>query len=130
MKTFFLRVVTPYGEAYSGEVEYLRVDTPDGKLGLMSGALPRVIALSAGEICAKTSLYEYNAVSSGGLLSIGNDGAMTVLTEKCVLRDKKDDDPPETDKSDRDSAVREYKMAKAQINSSIKKLKDKGYSSD
>ena len=42
MSTFELRIVTPDGLFYSGEVEYLSVQTTDGRVGFMRGALPRV----------------------------------------------------------------------------------------
>ncbi len=84
--TFKLRIVTPESDFYSGEIEYLCIDTPDGKQGIMRGALPRVIVLSKGRIEIKTSVVDTVILCGDGLVYVSDDG-VTILSENCRYED-------------------------------------------
>ncbi len=120
MSTFPLRIVTPSGEAYAGAIEYLSVNTPDGREGFLRGALPRVVLLADGRIEIKTEVIELEAQVGGGIVCVEADG-VTVLTDSCVFAD--DNEAPPTEQN-RGGDVG-YKKAKARIVSSIKRMNDK-----
>lgn len=111
MSAFGLTIVTPSGQAFSGDVEYLSVPLSDGRAGFMRGALPRVCVLSAGEIKATLSQSEKRFMCGDGILRVSVDG-ITVITSACkdtssvqIANDKTDDD--------------QIKYAKVKIASSI-----------
>ena len=110
MSTFPLRIITPAGEFYSGEVEYLGATTTDGRIGFMRGALPRVCVLVGGRIDIKTSVIEMSAVSGNGVINIASDG-ITVVTESCRFSNDGSDDVSEAveRKDDEHASMRDYK---------------------
>lgn len=120
MSTFKIHILTPTSDFYSGEIDYMCVDTPDGKVGLMRGALPRVAAVSAGEIDIKTAVLQLKARCGDGFMTVEKDG-VTVLVESCAF----DGDEPAQADDDREKSMREYKLAKARIATSLgKKAKE------
>lgn len=82
MSTFGLTIVTPSGQAFSGEVEYLSVPLSDGRAGFMHGALPRICVLAAGEIRATLSRSEKRFVCGDGIMRVSTKG-ISVLTSVC-----------------------------------------------
>lgn len=127
MNTFNLRIVTPDGDFYSGEVEYISVDTPDGKVGYLHGAMPRVAVLSAGRMDIKTSVLDIGVACGDGLIYIDSDG-ITVITGTCRYSDgaQADTDLPVVDENLSDaSASGTIEFAKARIISAVKGVKDK-----
>lgn len=126
MSTFRLSIVTPEKEFYSGEIEYLCVDTPDGKAGFMRGAMPRIVALSSGHIVIKTSVIETDIICGDGLICVGDD-EITVISEKCVYAndDGHEDSDAAVNKLDGAKTARMIDKAKAGIAASIKKMRDK-----
>ncbi len=125
MSAFHLRIVTPSSDFYSGEIEYLSVDTPDGKMGLMKNALPRVALISAGEIDIKSSVIQNKFICGEGLIIVEKSG-VTILTEKCRLAGE-EEEPVTTDEENAIASARELKIAKARIAASMKKMKDKSH---
>lgn len=126
MNAFLFRIITPEKEVYSGEIESLTADTPDGKIGFLHGAMPRIIALSAGQIDFKTSVLHMSAVCGDGLIKIDRDG-ITVITDLCRFAD---DAVKESESAEPDGGMsnKAYNMAKVHIASSFKKLNDKNTS--
>ncbi len=123
MNKFHLHIVTPDKDFYSGDIEYLCVDTPDGKEGFLHGAMPRVVVLCEGSITIKTAVLELTAFCGSGLVCVGDDG-VTVLTERCRFSDE--ENVVDTDTADDGAAsLREYRAAKARIASTVSKLRDK-----
>ncbi len=119
MKTFLLHIVTPESDFYKGEAEYLSVNTPDGKAGFLSGASPRVLLLSAGEISVKTSVVETRMIVGDGIVSVSGDG-ITVVTESCRF----EGDAEQSDGNNaRDESDRNYKRMRAKLASAVKNMK-------
>ncbi len=119
MSTFRLHIVTPTKDFYSGEVEYVSVDTPDGKEGFLKDALPRVAILSRGCIEVKTSVLEMRIICGDGLVSVTESG-VTVLSEFCRFEDEDSGDESETGDV---LSEEEYKRVKAKLGSSIKNMR-------
>lgn len=55
MARFRLEIITPEKRFYDGDCESLIVDTPEGKLGIMTGHRPMVAALAKGTISFKVA---------------------------------------------------------------------------
>ena len=113
----------------------MSMDAPDGRIGFMSGALPRVAVLKAGRIeitaasALKSAALNEAFVCGDGIVRVGEDG-ITVLTAFCKKADEIDKGNEQSD-AKRDGAVRhEFKYAKARIASNILKMKDKVSSDD
>lgn len=113
-----MHIVTPTSDFYSGEIEYMTYPAPDGIVGIMKGALPRIAVLSAGEINIKTSVLDLTVVCGDGIVHI-DGSSVTVLCEKCAYKDSE---------SDEDTTIDDFggvKTAKARIATSVRKLRDK-----
>ena len=122
MNSFRLHIVTPDSDFYTGDIEYLCVDTPNGKEGFMHGALPRIAVLSAGSIEIKTSVLELKAHCGGGLVYVNRDG-ITVLTENCRF-DGDEDEGLSKEEEYKSASDNEYKTAKVKLAQSIKRMRD------
>lgn len=118
MKTFLLHIVTPERDFYSGEIEYLSVNTPDGKAGFLCGASPRVLLLSAGEIVVKTSVVETRMTAGDGIVNVTGDG-ITVVTESCRLAD----DGENSDVQAVSDEGKEYKRMRAKLATAVKNMR-------
>ncbi|MDE6617550.1 MAG: hypothetical protein K2K13_00780 [Clostridiales bacterium] len=119
MSTFALRIATPARDVFSGNVDYVSVNTPDGRAGFLRGALPRVAVLKEGVIEVTVGEEKISLYSTDGIFSITTDG-MTVVASDCYDLAQAQDDSAQLD----DNAVR-YKYAKARIASSLIKMKGK-----
>lgn len=115
MKTFLLRIVTPTGDLYSGEVEYLCVNTYDGKKGIMHGACECVEAIYPGEIIVKTSVVESRFKSGEGIMCVAKNG-VTIALDTCNVIEIGDNSV-----SDEDD--KQFNKLKVKLVSSIKKIK-------
>ena len=82
MNSFFLQIATPDRDFFSGEVEYLSVDTPTGREGFMRGALPKIAVLSAGKIEINVDGQKTAFVCSDGIIYVKPDG-ISLLTGSC-----------------------------------------------
>ncbi len=123
MKTFHLHIVTPTSDFYSGEIESLSVDTPDGREGFLCGALPRVLMMKAGVIEIETSVLNVKIISGDGFVCVDDKG-VTILAESCRFED--DEAPPDTSDAQEQESMREYKVAKANMTSTFIKMSGKG----
>ena len=71
MSTFRLEVVVPDRAFYSDEVQELVVKTPGGEIGILSGHIPMVVAVSAGPLKIKKEDRWLCAFISEGFLEVG-----------------------------------------------------------
>lgn len=126
MSTFHLSIVTPDKEFYSGEIEYLSVDTPDGKEGFMRGAMPRIAVLSPGHIVIKTSVIETDMICGDGMICVDGDN-ITVISEKCSYASDEHAEEADglSDELDGAKTARMIDKAKAGIAASLKNMRDK-----
>ena len=116
MNTFLLKIVTPSSEFYTGEVNYLCIDTPDGKLGFLRGAIARVGLISRGVMEISTSVLKMRAVCGDGIYKVDKDGVL-ILVDSCAFEG--DDGETFADREDVN-----IDNAKVQIASMFKKMKD------
>lgn len=112
-----MRIVTPESEMFSGEAEYLSLNTPDGRAGFLRGALPRLAVISEGEISVKAPWAEEKFIGGDGVMEI-TDGEILILVSQC----RKVGDSENKNFGDSGS---EFKYAKARVVSSIRKMNEK-----
>ncbi len=117
MSSFFLKIATPDRDFFSGKVEYLSVNTPNGREGFMRGAIAKIAVLSAGKIEITVDGQKTAFTCSDGIICVKSDG-ISLITGFC-----RNADEPEVE--EQVSSDKEYKFAKAKIASSIKQLRDK-----
>ena len=106
-------------DVFSGMVDYVSVDTPDGRAGFLYGALPRVAVLSEGVIEVTIGEEKIGFYAADGVYSITKDG-MTVATSECVGPDEARDG-----KESGTKLGKQLDYAKARIASSLIKMKGK-----
>lgn len=116
--SFSLRIATPALDVFSGTVDYVSLNTPDGRAGFLRGALPRVAVLSAGPIEITVGDEKIKFYGADGIYSI-TDGGMTIITSTCHDSEKPQQDIERVD----DGAGLREKYAKARIASSLIKMK-------
>ena len=80
MNTFLLKIVTPKRDFYTGEIDYLCIDTPDGKQGFLRGALPRVGVISRGTAEITTSVLKLKAFCGDGIYKVDDRGVLLLET--------------------------------------------------
>ena len=76
--TLNLRIITPYGLYFTGEVDYLSVDTELGILGVLPEHTPLITTLKISKLTIKKSDGEFVFAISGGVIDI-KDEQTTVL---------------------------------------------------
>lgn len=118
MNTFLLKILTPSSEFYTGEIDYLSIDTIDGKQGFLRGALPRVGVVKKGVAEITTSVLKLKAFCGDGIYRVDGSGVL-LLVDDCRFED---DVVPETYSEPTADGV---KNAKAKIAASFKKMHDK-----
>lgn len=118
MSTFALRIATPLHDIFSGMVDYVSVNTPDGRAGFLRGALPRVAVLSEGLIDISVGDEKLSFYASDGIFMLSADGMTVVTSDCCDTSDIQDSDMPTEDNS-----ARQYSYAKARIASALLKMK-------
>lgn len=73
MSTFHLEIVVPDRAFYTDEVQELVVRTPDGEIGILSGHIPMVVAVSIGPIKIKKDDKWLDAFISEGFMEVTAD---------------------------------------------------------
>ena len=74
MKTFFLTVSTPLGNAYEGEAAFLSLRGSEGDLAILSGHIPFSTAVKAGRVKILTPEEEERLFTiDGGLLTAAGE---------------------------------------------------------
>lgn len=129
MSKFYLRIATPESDFFCGEIEYLSVDTPDGRAGFMRGALPRVAVVSAGYIEISDDGDKKRFDCGDGVLCVDADGVI-VVTSYCADSVKDGGVTADGENIERTASDREHDYAKARIMSAMYKLKNKDNTDD
>lgn len=80
MTPFSLKIVTPDGLKFDGQVEELIVRTTSGDLGIMAGHINCVAPLGMGQTVIVTNGKRRVAACIGGMLSMVNGAATLVPT--------------------------------------------------
>ena len=121
MRSFSLKIVTPYGPVFDGEAEELIVRTTSGDLGILAGHISCVAPLGMGRATVITEGKRRYAACIGGMVSVVN-GAVTLVPT--TFEWAEDIDAERADRSERkakdvlsgkDSTDTELRMAEARL---------------
>lgn len=80
MSSFKLRIVTPQGLYYEGEVEILNVRTKNGQMGILAHRLPLATGLEINEMNFVEKGERKHFALAGGFLYVGKNET-TILTD-------------------------------------------------
>jgi F-type H+-transporting ATPase subunit epsilon len=84
-----LTIVTPEGQAYHGEVEYVVLPGAEGEFGVLAGHEPFLSALKSGPLELSANGKERHAAVSRGYAEIHGD-KVTVMVGACEWADEID----------------------------------------
>ena len=87
--TFFLEIVTPDKNFFSGEVDSVVLITPDGEIGILKGHTPMVVAVAIGPIKITKQGLCLEAVLSEGFMEVTQEKAV-ILTDSAEWPDEID----------------------------------------
>lgn len=91
MSTFHLEITVPDRAFYSDEVQELVVKTPGGEIGILTGHIPMVVAVSIGVVKIKKDDKWFTAFVSEGFMEVTADKT-AVLTDSAEWPDEIDVD--------------------------------------
>ncbi|MEM0965409.1 MAG: ATP synthase F1 subunit epsilon [Verrucomicrobiota bacterium] len=89
-----LTIITPEKTAYSGEADYVVLNTEDGEVGILPGHLPLVTLLVPGDIQVEKGSEKEALAVDKGFAEVSND-EIRVLTEAAINVDEIDLDAVE-----------------------------------
>ena len=136
MRSFHLKIVTPDGLLFDGQVEELIVRTTTGDMGVQAGHINCVAALGMGKATIIADGQRRYAACIGGLLSVVNGEAVLVPTT-FEWADKIDAERAESaakraksvlsrkNATTTDIRIAEAKLKRALLRSSVAKSKSK-----
>ena len=81
MNTFTLRITSPDGDQFSGDVAMLSLRGTEGDLAVMAGHIPFVTAVVPCTLKIETEEDEFYADIGGGLLSVGAEETVLLSSD-------------------------------------------------
>lgn len=73
MKSFTLKLITPRGIAYEGEISQASLPTPDGQLTILSHHMPLMTLLIPGEILIASAGKQHYLSTEGGIAYVSKN---------------------------------------------------------
>lgn len=90
MANFKLEIITPIGKKFSQEIEFVKVRTTEGDMGILPNHAPFVAALQPEEISIKvTKGNEIKYYISNGFIEINNNN-VTIIVDEALLPEEID----------------------------------------
>ena len=71
--TFYVEIVTPERSFFSGDVEMIVLNTPEGEMGVLYGHIPMVVAVAVGPMKILQKGEWVNAFLSEGFMEVKQD---------------------------------------------------------
>ena len=87
MATLHLNIVTPQREAFSEDVSFVTVPTPNGTIGILPNHIPLVTALVEGEIHVTSGGKESYFAIGGGFMQVTKKSVI-ILVSRAVHADE------------------------------------------
>ena len=121
MRPFHLKVVTPDGLEYEGQVEELIVRTTSGDMGILAGHINTVAPLGMGEATVIIDGQKRYAACIGGMVSVLNGKVTLVPTtfewaeDIDQARAKRAEEKAQTVLKDKSSSDTDIRIAQARL---------------
>jgi len=134
MRSFPLKIVTPYGLQFDGEAEELIVRTTTGDMGILAGHISCVAPLGMGRATIITEGKKRYAACIGGMVSVV-DGHVTLVpttfewadeidVERAVISENKAKEVlKEKSSTDTDIRLAEARLKRALVRKSVAQMK-------
>lgn len=90
MTNFKLKLITPKGIAYEGEVRKVSLPTPDGQMTVLSHHMPLITLLCPGEISLSSSGQEHFLSTEGGIAYVSKN-LLKILADTAESADTMDE---------------------------------------
>ncbi len=90
MNNFTLKLITPAGVTYEGDVIEASIPTPDGQISILAGHMPLMTLVSPGEIKLVTGGKERYLATEGGVAYIANN-LLKILADTAESADSLDE---------------------------------------
>lgn len=90
MSNFNLKLITPEGEGYEGEVSEASIPTPDGQITILANHMPLITLVAPGEIDIKTGNKEHYLATEGGVAYVANN-LLKILADTAESADSLDE---------------------------------------
>ena len=123
-KTFQLEIITPTQIFSEGQVNYVRVESPDGQFGIMSHHTAATIALGIGEVKVVKNGKEYFYATTGGFADVQPESVLLLL-ETAELVSDIDVDRAEAAKKRAQDRLNDKNMDKARSRTAITKAENR-----
>jgi F-type H+-transporting ATPase subunit epsilon len=94
MSQFTLKIVTPEGDAYSSEVNYVTLPGEEGELGIFPKHVPLMTRLKAGEVRVRKENEEIFLAIGEGFVEITGD-QVAILTDSALTEAEIDEEAAE-----------------------------------
>ena len=78
-RTFYLEILTPDRSFFSGDVEVLTVNTPEGEMGVLGGHIPMIEAIAIGPIKIKKDDEWLEAFLSEGFMEVKQEETIVLV---------------------------------------------------
>ncbi|MCI6151744.1 ATP synthase F1 subunit epsilon [Fusobacterium perfoetens] len=90
MANFKLEIITPIGKKFSQEIEFVKVRTTEGDMGILSNHAPFVSGLQPEEISIRvTKGKEIKYYISNGFIEVSNNN-VTIIVDEALLPEEID----------------------------------------
>ncbi len=130
MKSFHLEIVTPDGQFFSGEAEYVVVRTASGEVGILADHTDYLNALGMGEARITVNGEVRRAACIGGMVSVTGGRVTIVATtfewsddidlERAKLAEERAREALKSEKLDRvEQQLAEAKLKRALVRQSV-----------
>jgi len=130
-KLFNLEIFTPEREFFSGDVEALTVDAPDGNVMILADHAPFIMPVSIGNIGIKKDGEWEKSVNSEGFMEVRREGVL-IFVQACERPDEIDARRAEEAKRRAEEHLRqkqsmsEYKQSKIALARAMVRLAGSG----
>jgi len=88
-KLFNLKIFTPEREFFSGDVEAVSADAPDGNVMILADHVPFIMPVNVGNIRIKTNDKWEESVNSEGFMEVRHEGVL-IFVQACEHPDEID----------------------------------------
>lgn len=89
-KTFKIKIITPYGEYYAGDIEYLSIFSDAFLLGILPGHAPLVTSIKISKMSMTINNEKISYAIGGGVMHIKEDGSVTLMLDSIERYDQID----------------------------------------
>ena len=130
-KLFNLKIFTPEREFFSGDVEALTADAPDGSVMVLADHVPFIMPVSIGNIGIKQNGEWETSVNSEGFMEVRREGVL-IFVQACERPEEIDARRAEEAKQRAEEKLRqkqsmsEYKQSKIALARAMARLAGSG----